>query len=153
MAPILLGALLCAHCGVLAQDSPLDIYSPKRLISAERLYPLERRGGSPSGGASSGGSGGGGNMGSSFIRFGRASDSAVNQPHTRSDVIIRYGRDGSFGGRLNRLRQERARRLARLAMICAASQENDSAPSSTEERIIREICRDAPAHPTVPDFV
>ncbi|XP_014208668.1 uncharacterized protein LOC106639528 [Copidosoma floridanum] len=102
-------------------------------------------------------------MGSSFIRYGR--DIAVSQPHTRSDIIIRYGRGGAgkeelllkrdeLNNRLARLRQERMQRLARLALVCAnKSQEDLEAPSSAEDRIIREMCRDAPLHPTVPDFV
>lgn len=97
----------------------------------------------------------GSGMGSSFIRFGRSnsglsSSGAVSQPHTRSDIIIRYGRDG-LNGRLTRLRQERMRRLARLALICASQEDNPA--SSAEEKILREICKDAPLHPTVPDFV
>ena len=98
----------------------------------------------------------GSGMGSSFIRFGRGGagplSSAVSQPHTRSDIIIRYGRDG-LNGRLTRLRQERMRRLARLALICAAKNQEESPASSAEEKILREICKDAPLHPTVPDFV
>ncbi|XP_011500909.1 PREDICTED: uncharacterized protein LOC105364628, partial [Ceratosolen solmsi marchali] len=73
-------------------------------------------------------------LGSSFIRFGRDRDAAlgsVSQPHTRSDTVIRFGRDG-LNGRLNRLRQERMRRLARLALICAAKSQEDSPASSTE---------------------
>lgn len=98
-------------------------------------------------------SSGGSNMGSSFIRYGRNSDDlGVSQPHTRSDVIIRYGRDG-LNGRLNRLRQERMRRLARLALICAAKNQEETPANSAEEKILREICKDAPLHPTVPDFV
>ncbi|XP_058806878.1 uncharacterized protein LOC131673146 [Phymastichus coffea] len=89
-------------------------------------------------------------MGSSFIRFGRAE--AVSQPQTRSDLIIRYGRDG-LNGRLTKLRQERMRRLARLALICAAKSQDDAPANSAEEKILREICKDAPLHPTVPDFV
>ncbi|KAL7293784.1 hypothetical protein TKK_0012846 [Trichogramma kaykai] len=98
--------------------------------------------------------------GSSFIRFGRSGSSnggAISPPHTRSDVIIRYGRDGAAGpnSRLTRLRQERMRKMARLALLCAESrsQQDDYAMSSTEDKILREICRDTPLHPTVPDFV
>ncbi|XP_003426370.1 uncharacterized protein LOC100679849 [Nasonia vitripennis] len=128
------------------QERGLEYVQLKRgllaLSAAELLDSRERRSSSS-----------GGNLGSSFIRYGRNGDDlGLSQPHTRSDVIIRYGRDG-LNGRLNRLRQERMRRLARLALICAAKSQEEGPANSAEEKILREICKDAPLHPTVPDFV
>ena len=87
-------------------------------------------------------------MGSSFIRFGRGSPKG-------SDIIIRYGRDGVNNyNRISRLRQERLRKLYKLSYVCATANDNpDLVQSSAEERFLRDICRDAPLHPTLPDYI